>query len=188
MLKVHYCVSNLKCVIFTIPNFFYCFAYIQDENKKAWFPRIDDDFLAIYQMNYGFVDNTSSTSEDKQKEAPKNPTTDMEVQQNEGETSESQERLAGKKRKAPAAPPKWFDIPPEQNTKVYVSNLPLDITETEFGEVMSKCGLVMKDLKTGKLKLKLYRDANGELKGDGLCHYIKVSKSINLPLIKYLYI
>jgi HIV Tat-specific factor 1 len=93
------------------------------------------------------------------------------------ETSNEDDLLSqAKKKKLPAAPPKWFEIPPEQNTKVYVSNLPLDITDDEFGELMSKCGLIMKDLKTGKLKLKLYRDSNGMMKGDGLCHFIKVSR------------
>lgn len=134
-------------------------------------------------MNYGFVDNTTCTKkddddDDKHKESVKS--SEKEEQQTEGESSDAQQSLIGKKRKAPAAPPKWFEVAPENNTKVYVSNLPLDITETEFGDVMSKCGLVMKDLKTGKLKLKLYRDKNGDVKGDGLCHYIKVSR-INKP-------
>ncbi|XP_070494777.1 17S U2 SnRNP complex component HTATSF1 isoform X2 [Chironomus tepperi] len=158
--------------------------FFWDKLKKAWFPRVDDDFLALYQLNYGFVDNTSSTKkeddDDKHKESVKSSEIE-ERQQTEGESSDAQQSLIGKKRKAPAAPPKWFEVAPENNTKVYVSNLPLDITETEFGDVMSKCGLVMKDLKTGKLKLKLYRDKNGEVKGDGLCHYIKV-ESVELAL------
>lgn len=140
-----------------------------DVAKKAWIPRVDDDFLAIYQMNYGFIDNTTKPSEKDQVmpdvEEPPQPSLFPE----EPDTSQ------GKKRKLPPAPPKWFEVDQQQNTKVYVSNLPLDITEEEFGEVMAKCGMVMKDLKSGKLKLKLYRDKEGELKGDGLCHYIKVS-------------
>ena len=138
-----------------------------DNEKKAWFPRVDDDFLAVYQLNYGFIDNTTKPSEVEHK--PEIPT-----EQPETEIEVSPEASNSKKRKAPAAPPTWFEVAPDQNTKVYVSDLPLDITDEEFGELMSKCGMVMKDLKTGKLKLKLYRDANGELKGDGLCHYIKV--------------
>lgn len=35
--------------------------------------------------------------------------------------------------------------------------------------------MVLKDQTTNKFKIKLYRDANGEIKGDGLCTYIKVS-------------
>lgn len=128
-------------------------------------------------MNYGFVDNTgeSTTGDEKKTTAPQEKPNDAESEATS--SAVSGEEIAGKKRKAQAPPPKWFDIPPEQNTKVYVSNLPDDITEDEFGELMSKCGLVMKDLKSGKLKVKLYRDKDGKSKGDGLCHYIKVSKS-----------
>lgn len=139
-----------------------------DNVKKAWFPKVDDDFLAIYQLNYGFVDNTTKEPEEVK------PTPEVEPPEITPETLQPESSL-GKKRKAPVVPPKWFEVAPEQNTKVYVSNLPTDITDDEFAELMAKCGMVMKDLKNGKLKLKLYRDGNGQLKGDGLCHYIKVS-------------
>jgi hypothetical protein len=29
--------------------------YEWDVAKNAWFPRIDEDFMAVYQMNYGFT-------------------------------------------------------------------------------------------------------------------------------------
>lgn len=146
-----------------------------DNAKKAWFPKVDDDFLAVYQLNYGFIDNTTKPAETEKPQAVKPEiTTEAQLESVEEILPEASN---SKKRKAPAPPPTWFEVAPEQNTKVYVSNLPLDITEDEFGELMAKCGMVMKDLKTGKLKLKLYRDANGELKGDGLCHYIKVRQS-----------
>ena len=29
--------------------------YEWDKSKNAWFPRIDEDFMAVYQMNYGFT-------------------------------------------------------------------------------------------------------------------------------------
>lgn len=70
----------------------------------------------------------------------------------------------------------WFDLSDAHNTKVYVTNLPLDITESEFVDLMQKCGIVMKDINTGKMKVKLYTDPiSKELKGDALCTYIKVS-------------
>lgn len=46
--------------------------YFWDVDKNAWFPKVDDDFLANYQMNYGFVDNSEKT-EDKVPEKPKTP-------------------------------------------------------------------------------------------------------------------
>lgn len=59
---------------------------------------------------------------------------------------------------------------------MYVSNLPLDVTEQEFVDFMQKCGLVMKDISTNKWKIKLYKEKDtDQLKGDALCTYIKVS-------------
>ncbi|KXJ83071.1 hypothetical protein RP20_CCG009203 [Aedes albopictus] len=143
--------------------------HFYDEEKKAWFPKVDDDFMARYQLSYGFGDGNEG-KESFTKEEDEIP----EDSEEEEPMPEEPPKPQGKKRKAPPEPPKWFELKPEHNTKVYVSNLPLDITEEEFGELMSKCGMVLKDPRTNKLKLKLYRDANGELKGDGLCHYIKV--------------
>lgn len=39
---------------------------------------------------------------------------------------------------------------------------------------MSKCGIVMRDPMTEDYKVKLYKDKEGNLKGDGLCCYLKV--------------
>ena len=68
----------------------------------------------------------------------------------------------------------WFEVEETHNTNVYVSGLPLDVTDEEFKELMNKCGLIMYDPHTRKPKLKLYRDENGDPKGDGRCCYIKV--------------
>ena len=68
----------------------------------------------------------------------------------------------------------WFELPAEQNTKVYVDNLPLDITEDEFEKLMSKCGMIFRDPTSNKMKIKLYSTPEGQLKGDGLCTYIRV--------------
>ena len=40
---------------------------------------------------------------------------------------------------------------------------------------MSKCGVIQKDPRTGKPKIKLYRTKEGgEPKGDGTCCYVKM--------------
>uniref|UniRef100_A0A1Y1KVS6 RRM domain-containing protein n=1 Tax=Photinus pyralis TaxID=7054 RepID=A0A1Y1KVS6_PHOPY len=86
------------------------------------------------------------------------------------------------KRKAPPPEPTWFDVDDEHNTNVYVTNLPLSLTEDEFVEFMQKCGLVMRDLSTGKMKVKLYIDPETKsFKGDALCTYIRI-ESVNLAL------
>lgn len=139
--------------------------YIWDRDKNAWFPKVDEDFLAHYQMNYGFTE-TNKTDDKKQAE--------------EVETKETEDENL--KRKLPPKEPAWFEMDDEHNTKVYVSNLPLDITEEEFLSVMQKFGLVMRDVDTGKMKIKLYSEpGTDQLKGDALCTYIKV-ESVELAL------
>lgn len=70
----------------------------------------------------------------------------------------------------------WFDMDNEKNTNVYVTGLPTDITDDEYLELMNKVGLVASDPVTRKLKLKLYRNPDGGIKGDGRCCYLKVCK------------
>lgn len=75
----------------------------------------------------------------------------------------------------------WFEINDEKNTNVYVSGLPPDITDDEFQELMSKYGIIMKDPATNKLKIKLYRDEQNQVKGDGRCCYL-MPESVKLCL------
>lgn len=144
--------------------------FFWDKEKHAWFPKITDDFMAQYQMSYGFTDNTNDTQEVPKEE----PKSEPKIKENE-----KLEEIVGMKRKPSA--PTWFEVGDDQNTKVYVSNLPEEYTEEEFVDVMQKCGLVMRDPSTGKMKVKLYRDAEGHLKGDALCTYIRV-ESVDLAL------
>ena len=74
----------------------------------------------------------------------------------------------------------WFDITDNRNTNVYVSGLPLDTTDEEFENLMTKYGIIAKDLDTGKPKARLYRDENNEVKGDGRCCYLMVVKILFL--------
>ncbi|XP_026753158.2 HIV Tat-specific factor 1 [Galleria mellonella] len=138
--------------------------FFWDEEKKAWIPKVDDDFLALYQMSYGFVDNTpkeESKEEMVKKEAKKKADATSLKRKNE---------------------PQWFEPSEETNTKVYVSNLPLDITEEDFVNFMQKCGLVERDPSTQKMKVKLYMDKEQNcFKGDALCTYIKI-ESVDLAL------
>ncbi|XP_017028419.1 17S U2 SnRNP complex component HTATSF1 [Drosophila kikkawai] len=163
--------------------------FFWDAAKNAWFPKIDDDFMARYQMNYGFIDNTSAGEKEKaEKEAAEAKRKEEELRRMTAEAeaamakdSEASTTAAPTGKRKIQEPPKWFDMDPTQNTKVYVSNLPLDITMDEFAELMGKCGMVMRDPQTQKFKLKLYAEKDGQIKGDGLCDYIKV-ESVNLAL------
>lgn len=149
--------------------------FFWDEEKKAWFPKIDDDFMAIYQTNYGFIDNTTvETIKQDSPEIDKNVTDSQKDTVNEDEIQST----PGKRK---ANQPQWFEESPENCTKVYVSNLPEDITEDEFIEVMSKCGMILRDPHTKKMKVKLYAEPDGQLKGDGLVSYIR-TESVKLAI------
>ena len=145
--------------------------FFWDKEKRAWFPKINDDFMAQYQMSYGFVDNTKDQSERKAKPI---------VNKTEVIVEKSKSEELGAKRKV--TEPSWFDLDESHNNKVYVTNLPKNITEEEFVDLMQKCGLIMRDSKTQKMKVKLYKEAGTDiLKGDALCTYIRV-ESVELAL------
>lgn len=138
--------------------------YIWDWEKSAWFPKVDDDFMARYQMSYGFTD--ANATENKTEESLPHPEISQKV--------DKEQRKADAKRKA-QEPPTWFEVDEAHNTVIYVSGLPLDTNMEEVTELVSKCGLIARDEK-GKDKIKLYKDSDGEVKGDALCTYIKVTQ------------
>ncbi|XP_064489495.1 17S U2 SnRNP complex component HTATSF1-like isoform X2 [Ornithodoros turicata] len=140
--------------------------YEWDAEKNAWFPKVTDEFLAAYHANYGAAESGGGDG----------AASSLQVQQERGALEQGLES----KPKPKPSQPGWFDVDDAHNTKVYVTNLPNDITEEEFVDLMSKCGLIMKDEK-GVYRTKLYRNNDGTLKGDALCCYIKI-ESVELAL------
>ena len=70
----------------------------------------------------------------------------------------------------------WFDLPEEKNCNVYVTGLPLDMTDAEFEELMSKYGIISPDPTDPRQKrIRLYRDEHNQPKGDGRCRFVRVS-------------
>ncbi|CAF3277473.1 unnamed protein product [Rotaria socialis] len=68
----------------------------------------------------------------------------------------------------------WFEVPDEKNCNVYISGLPLDITDEEFEELLSKYGIISPDPNDSRQKkIRLYRDEQGNPKGDGRCRYLR---------------
>lgn len=168
--------------------------YDWDHEKKAWFPKITEDFIAAYQANYGFTKDgdpdansaaatkpaaSDSGTKPPEKERPAVVSQNPGPDQKEAKPDETQDvKQKGEKRKAEQG---WFDIDEDKNTNVYVSGLPPDVSTEEFVELMLKCGIVMKDPITEEYKVKLYKDKDGNLKGDGLCCYLK-KESVELAL------
>lgn len=62
---------------------------------------------------------------------------------------------------------------------VYVTGLPKDITKEEIVSFFSKCGIIRKTPQAEPI-IKIYTDASGNPKGDGLISYFKVN-------IQYIY-
>ncbi|KAF6390146.1 HIV-1 Tat specific factor 1 [Rhinolophus ferrumequinum] len=149
--------------------------YEWDLDKKAWFPKITEDFIATYQANYGFSNDGASSSTANVQDVSARPAEEP-PQRNTPEPTESKKR--GEKRKADSG---WFHVEEDRNTNVYVSGLPPDITVDEFIQLMSKFGIIMRDPHTEEFKVKLYKDNQGNLKGDGLCCYLK-RESVDLAL------
>lgn len=142
--------------------------YEWDTQRRAWFPKLDEDFMATYQLSYGF--NPDGTKNE-------NPLKfdDEEEAEEEARTADMmQKKLEDQAAKATKKKPTWFEMDETRNTKVYVSNLPDSTTEHTFVALMQKCGMIMLDEKSSKPKIKLYKDDEGNFKGDALCTYIKV--------------
>ncbi|XP_069318887.1 17S U2 SnRNP complex component HTATSF1 [Eulemur rufifrons] len=149
--------------------------YEWDLDKKAWFPKITEDFIATYQANYGFSNDGASSSTASVQDV-KTRTTEEPPQRKTPEPTDL--RKKGEKRKSESG---WFHVEDNRNTNVYVSGLPPDITVDEFIQLMSKFGIIMRDPQTEEFKVKLYKDNQGNLKGDGLCCYLK-KESVELAL------
>ena len=117
---------------------------------NGWVPKIDDDFIARYQSNYGCVttDDSQETSEEigQHKQTSSADSHDIDNKELTGEEMKDKKSSANNKKpfvskllaKALTEPKKseWFEIDDQHNTKVYVTNLRLDITEVEFIELM----------------------------------------------------
>ncbi|XP_014787072.1 HIV Tat-specific factor 1 homolog [Octopus bimaculoides] len=153
--------------------------YEWDFKQKVYVPKIDEDFIAQYQMNYGVADaanvTNNSTADIEYNQEPPKPVSYSDEQNKPSDTS------AKYKPAQKSEDPGWFHVDDKHNLNVYVSGLPLDITDEEFLSIMKKCGLIMHDPMKRAAKIKLYKDDNGQPKGDGLCCYIK-PESVSLAL------
>ncbi|VIO96048.1 HIV TAT specific factor 1, putative [Brugia malayi] len=128
--------------------------------SQQWLPvvEVNEDFLAQYHSSYGirydFDEKEGSSMEGKNRKSE--------------DHKHTKHKLHDKKEQQG-----WVELEEERNTSVYVSNLPYSITEESFTELMGKCGVIQRDARTNKLKIKLYRNDDGTFKGDGRCCYIK---------------
>ncbi|RDA84439.1 hypothetical protein CP532_2129 [Ophiocordyceps camponoti-leonardi (nom. inval.)] len=86
---------------------------------------------------------------------------------------------------APARPRKKPKPPskPKQNTAVYVTGLPSDATVSEIHEVFSrKGGLIAEEIDSKAPRIKLYKDEEGNFKGDALVVFFK-PESVSMAIM-----
>ena len=73
---------------------------------------------------------------------------------------------------------------PQENTAIYVTSLPADVDEDEMVEFFSKFGIIAESAENNNPRIKLYKDDDGNFKGDALVGaYIPLLKTIILLII-----
>lgn len=146
-----------------------------NEAAKQWLPlvEVDEDFLAVYNANYGIdynFDSSEGLSSSSEAAMSRNHEQPLFPKKAKVGSEDKKEKNQG-----------WIELDESRISTVYVSNLPTSITEEAFAELMSKCGVIQRDPRTNKLKIKLYKDEGGNHKGDATCGYIK-KESVDLAL------
>ena len=84
-------------------------------------------------------------------------------------------RATAKKAKPPPEPRE------RKNTAVYVLSLPDDITVDEVQTVFSRCGVIAEEIDSGRPRIKLYTDEQGNFKGDALIVFFR-AESVDLAV------
>lgn len=67
------------------------------------------------------------------------------------------------------------------NTAVFVTSIPLDVEFDEIRDVFSKCGVIAEEIDSGRPRIKMYHDDNGNFKGEALVVYFR-PESVNLAI------
>ncbi|XP_065653331.1 17S U2 SnRNP complex component HTATSF1-like [Hydra vulgaris] len=161
----HYLEQNSSNEVYTYTDPTDGTIYEWDQGKRGWIPKIDDDFIAYYQANYGF---TPSGEHDPNV----NLHEDENVKDETSKVSKEKKSEEMKQKKRKKEEQEWFDIDQKTNNNVYVTGLPESLTEEDFVTLMSKCGIIMED-DTGTKKVRLYKNTDGSFKGDARCCYLK---------------
>ena len=68
-----------------------------------------------------------------------------------------------------------------KNKAVYITNLPLDADAEEIQQAFTRCGVIAEEIDSGKPRVKLYEDDQGNFKGDALVVYFR-PESVDLAV------
>ena len=87
-----------------------------------------------------------------------------------------------KKEKKRKKSEKW--VTPKVNHWIYLTGLPSGVTSSEIATFCAKCGLIEENPKSGDPRIKLYRDEEGEAKGDAsVCFAHEASVGLAIQLL-----
>lgn len=133
--------------------------YEWDGGLKRWIPIVDDALIESHQAAYG-----GGAAEDE--EAPATTAADRRKKKRKAGDDDG-----GKAKR------------PRQNTAVYVTGLPLDVTVEEIAELFSrKCGVIAENIDDSSPRIKLYTDGGGNFKGDALVVFFK-PQSVDMAIM-----
>ncbi|KAI1804036.1 hypothetical protein F4811DRAFT_521929 [Daldinia bambusicola] len=149
-----------------------------DYQLKRWIPVIDEELLAQQQLAYGgsaSPDNEQDNNNNNN-DGTNNKKRKQDDQSNgRGDVPRSQQPRPKKRQKQPPQP--------RQNTAIYVTGLPLDVTVDEVHDVFSrKCGVIAEEIDSGRPRIKLYTDERGNFKGDALVVFFK-PQSVDMAIM-----
>ncbi|TPX14265.1 uncharacterized protein E0L32_000659 [Thyridium curvatum] len=143
--------------------------YEFDTGLRRWIPIIDDDLIEAQQAAYAAAHSAGYDEDDDNRAGGGNSNGRKRKQDGGGNGyDEANGRQRGGKRQQRAPPA------PKQNTAIYVTGLPADATVDEVAELFSrKCGVIAEEIDSGRPRVKLYTDAEGNFKGDALIVFFK---------------
>ncbi|KAJ5789967.1 uncharacterized protein N7518_006978 [Penicillium psychrosexuale] len=151
-----------------------------DSDPRISFSRPDNSFLLETKDGREFLFNTilkrwvESIDEklirQQQGYGPEDP---------ESEIVHPRDRKKRKQSQEPTDEPKVKK--PRVNTAVWVTNIPTDATFSEIHESFKKYGILAEELDTGKPRIVMYNDENGNFNGEALVVYFR-PESVTLAI------
>ncbi|KAK4162115.1 splicing factor u2af-associated protein 2 [Cladorrhinum sp. PSN259] len=148
--------------------------YEFDEGLKRWVPMIDEELIEAQQRGYMMPGVNHDEDEAGPAQGRKRK---MDKYSNDRE-QENNGRSSNKKQAKQRQPPQ-----PKKNTAVYVTGLPLDATVDEIAELFSKKGgVIAEEIDSGRPRIKMYTDTEGNFKGDALVVFFK-PQSVDMAIM-----
>lgn len=150
----------------------------QNDHQQQSKIESEHELLSIQVENLSDISNI--TKKEKLLQKKRKPSIDPQITEEdekalanltEKELKKIEKRKKKKEKQKEKKKQQWYM--PRINANVYVSGLPNDITESELIAYFSRCGFIRKDQRTGENKVKLYKDKNGNLKGDALISFLR---------------